>query len=193
VVAATDAGASADPAPPDDCAIDGGCVSKCTGQPSAICSVVSRDLLCELEGFSGASAEVACGQQVVIGTACCGGCGCVPVEVFFDGENCWEGVPSCAEPQWAGQLLKPHAPGAVDGGWTSAADNGVQGEFYLGTTPPDAGDASSEDGGSDDATPGDDATTIDASGSDGGVADADAGTPSSELDAGTGSADTGAD
>jgi hypothetical protein len=178
--------------PPNACEIDGGCVSQCT-DPSAICAVVSRDILCELEGFVGASAEVGCGQRAVIGTACCGECGCVPVEVFFDGKNCWQGVPTCAAAEWANQFLSPHAPGAADGGWISAANNGVQGQFYLGTTDPNSGDASAADSGSEGGTAGGDGSTIGASGSDSGVADTDAGVTTWEPDATTGNADTGAD
>jgi hypothetical protein len=147
-VVAVDAGAggsldaedSQDPVvPPNDCDIDGGCVSHCTDQ-SVICAVVSRDALCELEGFAGASAEVGCGQRAIIGTACCGECGCVSVEVFFDGKDCWQGVPTCTVAEWTDQFLDPHAPGAADGGWISAANNGVQGRFYLGTTDATSGD-----------------------------------------------------
>jgi hypothetical protein len=194
-----DAGAGADAgdpsapiAPPDECDIDGGCVSQC-GVPgsaqSAVCAVVLRDALCELEGFVGASADVACGQRALIGTACCGACGCVPVEVFFDGTNCWQGMPTCTAPELAGHFLNPHAPGAADGGWMPDASNGVQGEFYPGTTGPDSADASGGDSGSDAGTAEGDVATIDASGSDGGVDDTDA----QEPDATTANADAGAD
>jgi hypothetical protein len=155
--------------------------------------VLSQDVLCEVEGFAGASAEVGCGQRAIIGTACCGECGCVPVEVFFDGKNCWQGVPTCTVAQWADLFLDPHAPGAADGGWISAANNGVTGQFYLGTTDPDSGDASAGDSGSEDGTAGGDGTMIGESGSDSGVADIDAGIMTWEPDATTGNADTGAD
>jgi hypothetical protein len=198
---AADAGAEGPP--PNDCDLDGGCVSQCgapTATQSATCGVVSpQGVLCELDGFTGASVEVACGQRAIVGTACCGECGCVPVEVFFDGKNCWQGVPTCSVSVWANYFLDPHAPGAVDGGWNPAAnDGGVQGEFYLGTTPPDAGDAEAEDSGSEggpaDGAADAGATTTDAGGfdgADGGVADADAGVMAADPDATTGDADTG--
>jgi hypothetical protein len=177
---------------PNDCDIDGGCVSQCTDQ-SAICAVVSRDTpLCELQGFVGASAELGCAQRAIIGTACCGECGCVPVEVFFDGKNCWQGVPTCTAAEWTDQFLSPHAPGAADGGWISAANNGVQGQFYLGTTDPNSGDASAGDSSSEGGSAGGDGATIGAS-ADGSVADTDAGATTWEPDATTGNADTGAD
>jgi hypothetical protein len=179
--------------PPNDCDIDdGGCVSQCTTDQNAICAVVNRDVLCELIGFAGASTEVACGQRATVGTACCGACGCVPVEVFFDGKNCWQGVPTCTAPEVSGMFLNPHAPGAADGGWTSAANNGEPGQFYLGATQP-PGDASAEDGGSEGGAAGGDGMTVGAAGFDSGVADADAGVTTSDLDATTGSADTDAD
>jgi hypothetical protein len=116
------------------------------------------------------------------------------VQVFFDGKNCWEGVPTCAVAQWANQFLSPHAPGAADGGWISGAANGVQGQFSLGSAAPDAGDASAGDSGSNGGTAADDgSTTIGASGSDGGVADTDAGATTWDPDATTGNADAGAD
>jgi hypothetical protein len=156
----TDAGGGTAPdAPPtpSECDLDGGCATQCSGIPSTTCGIVSSNgLLCELQGFVGASNQVACGQRSVIGTACCGACGCVAVEVFFDGTNCWQGVPTCTAS--SDQLFNPHAPGAPDGGWTSAANNGVAGQFTLGVPAPDAGagtlDASDTDagaGGEDDA------------------------------------------
>jgi hypothetical protein len=188
-----DAGGPQDPvALPSDCDIDGGCVSQCSADQSAVCGVVWLGFLCELQGFAGASVEVGCGQRATVGTACCGECGCVPVEVFFDGKNCWQGAPTCTAPEWSGLFLNPHAPGAPDGGWISAANNGVPGHFYLGTTDPDAEDASAGDSGSEVGNAGDGAA-IDASGSDGGLADTDAGITTSEPDATTGNADAGAD
>jgi hypothetical protein len=193
---AADAEAPQDPiVPPIDCDIDGGCVSQCSSDQSAVCAVVGQGTLCELQGFAGASVEVGCGQRAIVGTACCGECGCVPVEVYFDGKNCWQGVPTCTTPEWTDQFLNPHAPGAADAGWSSAANNGVPGHFYLGTTDPDSDDASAGDSGSEGGTGGGDDTTIDASGSDSGIADTDGGgtTWDWEPDATTGSADAGAD
>ncbi len=170
-----DAGDPQDPiVPPAHCDVDGGCVSQCTNQ-SATCAVISSGVICELDGFVGASAEVGCGQRTIVGTACCGGCGCVPVEVFFDGTSCWQGVPTCAFSGLADQLFNPHDAGAADGGWISAENNGVQGQFYLGTTDLDAGDSPSGDSGADGGTAslGGNNTTIDANGSDGTLAGAD--------------------
>jgi hypothetical protein len=187
---AADAGGG-DGAIPTECDLDGGCVSKCI-QPSAVCAVVSRGFLCELDGFVGASTEVTCGQRTVLGTACCGGCGCVPVEVFFDGTTCWQGIPACTGPV----LFDPHAQGASDAGWSVATHNGVAGTFYLGTMGPDAGDALAVDGGREGASagPGGDAT-VDAMGSDDGAEDGDAGADGDagvDTDAGAGT-DAGVD
>jgi len=157
-MAADDAGtndaAGADsqvPPPPGDCDFaDGGCVSQCGAQhQSTVCAVVTPDSLCELQGFVGTSAQVACGQAAIIGTACCGECGCVPVEVFFDGTYCWEGVPTCTVNGLTDQYLDPHAPGALDAGWDPADANGIPGTFSLGT-PPDSGSLSPENTDSDD-------------------------------------------
>lgn len=67
------AGGTASTNPADaECDLNGGCVSKCTDQ-TVTCSVQRLDSACELQGFVGASTQVACGQRAVIGTACCGG------------------------------------------------------------------------------------------------------------------------
>jgi hypothetical protein len=158
-------------APPSQCDLDGGCVSQCSNQ-TAVCAVQSTNLLCELQGFTGASTEVACGQRAVIGTACCGECGCVTVEVFFDGTYCWQGVPTCTVSYLTNQFLEPHGPGLADAGWVSGEANGASGQFTLG--PPDAGNApagnSDPDGGAaddDSAVPGAGGSTGDDGGDDG--------------------------
>jgi len=102
-----------DPIPEDplleSCELDGDgkCVTKCS-DTVATCGVISTGFACEFEGFTGATAEVACAQRLVIGTACCGGCGCVPVELFFDGKRCWQGIPKCDFPQFSNKLYSPH-------------------------------------------------------------------------------------
>lgn len=112
------------------CDVHGGCISAC-GTEIADCGVESVGFACEFEGFVGATARVACGQRVVIGTACCGGCGCVPVEVFFDGSRCWQGVPQCALSQFKDQLLDPHTTASPNPYFASPTD--VPGNFYLGS------------------------------------------------------------
>jgi hypothetical protein len=95
-----------------DCWPDGGpdsCASNCT-EASVICTVVPDTDTCELKEFVGASAQVACGEAAIVGTACCGECGCVAVEVFYDGTRCWEGIPDCSLVGLAGQWFGPHAP-----------------------------------------------------------------------------------
>lgn len=174
--AGADGGNGQPPPPPAQCDFaDGGCVAQCN-QPQmpqvTQCSVITSTTLCELVGFVGASTQVACGQQAMIGTACCGQCGCVPVEMFYDGTYCWEGVPTCALSYLTDQFYEPHLPGPPDGGpWISAAANGIIAPFYIGTTPPDAGADSGDD--SDGGTADDD----------GGAATADAGTPGMDVDA----------
>ena len=125
--------ASPDPPPaliPDHCDLDGGCVSKCTNQ-TVSCAVEPLPTFCEFDGFTGASAPVTCGQRVVIGTVCCGACGCVPVEVFFDGTSCWQGIPQCTLPSLANQFFGPHEIGALDGPST-APNNGVPDQIDVG-------------------------------------------------------------
>ena len=124
------AGAANDVPPRDHCVLDDTCVSKCT-VPSATCGIEAYGGYCEFAGFEGASTQVACGERKVIGTACCGGCGCVPVEVFFDGEQCWEGAPQCAYPIFASLMFSPHPPTPANAPpFTPSTD--VPGTFYLG-------------------------------------------------------------
>jgi hypothetical protein len=112
-------GASADGATTDNtdsaspnCSLEGGpnsCVLTCT-DASVTCVVAYASFSCELEEFAEASATVACGQTATVGTACCGACGCVAVEVFYDGKRCWEGIPDCSQGTVEGQWFDPRAP-----------------------------------------------------------------------------------
>jgi hypothetical protein len=115
-----DDGASMDDASTDStipgCTLDGGgpnsCAALCT-DGGVTCSVVGDPLSCEFEEFSEASAPVACGQTATVGTACCGACGCVAVEVFYDGARCWQGLPDCSQgaaAEFDGRWFDPHAP-----------------------------------------------------------------------------------
>lgn len=101
------------------------CKSQCVDE-EATCGVKSTGVACEFEGFTGATAQVACGERVVVGTACCGGCGCVPVELYFDGENCWQGIPSCDLPEFNNLLFDPHATTTPNPAFVPS------GPFYLG-------------------------------------------------------------
>jgi hypothetical protein len=79
------------------------------------CTVQFATFSCELAEFADASAIVTCGQTATVGTACCGGCGCVAVEVYYDGRQCWEGIPDCPDSAvagFAGRWFDPHAPHA---------------------------------------------------------------------------------
>jgi hypothetical protein len=147
-----------------ECNLDGGCTSSCTENQSNTCAVMLDRADCELLEFAGASAIVACGQSAAVGTADCGGCGSVEVKVFYDGARCWQGIPDCVLPQFAGNFFDPHAPGAIDAGVAQGADADAGTGADAGTTA-DAADA-------------------------GTGADADAGTPW-DADVGT-DADTGA-
>lgn len=114
------------------CTVSGSCTSsKCSDQHVS-CAIESTGVACEFEGFVGASTDVTCGERAVVGTACCGGCGCVPVEVFFDGSRCWQGVPQCTGlDQFSNKFFDPHAPGTKDGNFTRP--DGVPGTFFLGS------------------------------------------------------------
>ena len=126
------AGPVADPPkpPPESCDLNGTCITNCLANP-VTCGVETASA-CEFIGFTGATAQVACGQRAVIGTACCGGCGCVPVEVFFDGTYCWQGVPRCEGGALGNKMLYPHAPTTpADPSYTPPRT--VPGTFYLGS------------------------------------------------------------
>jgi hypothetical protein len=96
--------------------LDGGCASNCTSDRGTTCAVIVDHTDCELVELAGAFATVACGQSAAVGTANCGGCGSVEVDVYYDGARCWQGIPDCSLPQFAGKLFDPHAPGVIDGG-----------------------------------------------------------------------------
>jgi hypothetical protein len=150
--------------------LDGGCTSNCDRDQSNICSVILDRTECELVELAGAFTTVACGQTAPVGTANCGGCGSVAVDVYYDGAQCWEGIPDCALPQFAGKLFDPHAPGAIDGGVAYTVDA---------TTGADAGTDAGADAGTD-------------AGADAGT-DADAGATQDAGTAADASSDLGAD
>ena len=87
------------------CDADGGCISLRAPSENANCAVVSAVSYCEFELFKDVSTTVTCGQTVTVGTANCGACGSVAVEVFYDGSHCWQGMPDCT-----GKFVYPHAP-----------------------------------------------------------------------------------
>jgi hypothetical protein len=97
----------------EECTIGETCGSKCMATIVS-CSIESLGFACEFDGFVGASTSLTCGERAVIGTACCGGCGCVPVEVYFDGKHCWEGVPQCTLEQFSNEMFDPHGPTPPD-------------------------------------------------------------------------------
>ena len=114
----SDAGAGGDPAADRDagdasseseCDLDGGCAAVCHGQ-AAHCTVELAGFSCELDAFQSASANVACGETSTVGTALCGGCGSVDVQLYFDGTRCWEGLPGCTRPEYSGKFFLPHPP-----------------------------------------------------------------------------------
>jgi hypothetical protein len=136
------------------------CVSKCT-DTAVSCGIESLGFACEFDGFVGASTSLTCGERAVIGTACCGGCGCVPVEVYFDGKHCWEGVPQCAMDQFSNKMFDPHDPTPPDAPPFTPPTN-VPGTFTLGvggaggtsgsiTTVSGGSGGSSSDAGANDA------------------------------------------
>ncbi len=88
------------------------CARTCP-EAGVACTVKFATFSCELAAFADASAIVACGQTATVGTACCGGCGCVAVEVYYDGRECWEGIPDCPDSAvagFAGRWFDPHTP-----------------------------------------------------------------------------------
>ncbi len=106
------AGAAADGDPPEDeeassCDLDGDCLATCHGQ-LAECEVVDPGYSCEFTQLAGVSQQLTCGEPLVAGNVCCGGCGCVDVVLYFDGQQCWQGLPACDLPEYAGKVLFPH-------------------------------------------------------------------------------------
>ena len=128
--------------PPPPCDLEGNCSAHGDGV-KVTCGVESW-FQCEFSGFVGATAEVGWGQHAVIGTACCGACECVPVEVYFDGAQCWQGVPQCD-----GALHKPHATTTPNPTFTVPTD--VYGTFYLGSGGFGGSEATDGRGGADTA------------------------------------------
>lgn len=116
------AGEAGEPPPP--CDLDGNCDSD--GDGAKVTCGVEPWFECEFNGFVGATAQVGWGQRAVIGTACCGACECVPVEVYFDGKQCWQGIPQCT-----GNMVKPHETTTPNPSFTVPTD--VYGTFYVGT------------------------------------------------------------
>ena len=92
-----------------ECDSEGICTEGCDA-PSVTCVVGTLEIGCEIKQFRGMSATVGCGRTASVGTANCGACGSVAVEVYFDGKQCWEGIPSCSRPEYFGKFLDPHAP-----------------------------------------------------------------------------------
>jgi len=132
--AAVDSGGSGPTAeakpPPKSCDLNETCTSNCEDR-AVTCGIDPAGFACEFQGFQGATAEVSCGQRVVIGTACCGGCDCVPVEVYFDGSYCWQGVPQCKLGEFTNQMFFPHLTTTPNASFTPP--RGVPGSFYLGS------------------------------------------------------------
>ena len=94
-----------------ECDIDGGCASVCSDKGQMVtCAVESFQNDCEFEMFHDVPAAVTCGQAATVGIANCGLCGMVPVQVFFDGTYCWQGVPDCSLVLFNGKVFDPHAP-----------------------------------------------------------------------------------
>jgi len=121
--------AEAEP-PPKSCDLNETCTSNCEDR-AVTCGIDPAGFACEFQGFQGATAKVSCGQRVVIGTACCGGCDCVPVEVYFDGTYCWQGVPQCKLGEFTNQMFFPHLATAPNTSFVPPS--GVPGSFYLGS------------------------------------------------------------
>ena len=118
------------PPPPTSCDLNGSCVSSSCEDSKLSCGVISTGAFCEFEGFSGATAPTACNQRAVIGTACCGACGCVPVEVYFDGTYCWQGMPQCKEDNLSNRMFYAHLPTTPNASFTLRDD--ASGSFFLG-------------------------------------------------------------
>lgn len=123
--AAGTGGAAGAAEPPPPCDLNGNCTSDGDGE-KVTCGVVSGNE-CEFAGFVGATAQVAWGKSAMIGLACCGQCECVPVEVYFDGVRCWQGIPQCAN----NQFITPHPTTTPNPAFAPNKD--AYGSFYLGS------------------------------------------------------------
>ncbi len=151
-------------APPPPCDLMGNCDSSCENTP-VTCGIQAGNE-CEYRGFVGATAQLTCGQHAVIGIACCGACDCVPVEVYFDGVSCWQGIPQCN-----GQLLYPHSTTSPNPSFTMPTD--LQGSYTLGTAGGAGGASAGGGGGSGSGEPTPSAGASDAAGAAGAAAASD--------------------
>jgi hypothetical protein len=120
------------------CDLEGHCDPKIVDEQFT-CGVVSGNE-CEFAGFVGATAQVSPGQRVVIGTACCGACECVPVEVYFDGDRCWQGMSRCSA-----ALVNPHPTTTPNPAFTPSTE--AYGSFYLGSAGSEGRETSGGAGG----------------------------------------------
>jgi hypothetical protein len=124
--------------PPPPCDLEGNCESQC--RTKVTCGIQAANE-CEFAGFDGATVEVGCGQRASVGVACCGACGCVPVEVYFDGTSCWQGIAECN-----GRLVSPHAPTTPNPSFTP--NSSAYGNFYPGGAGAGAGGGAGASGAS---------------------------------------------
>lgn len=75
-----------------------------------ICKIRSNGINCEFNQFEGQSALIVPGQTAKVGTSCCGTCGCISVQLYYDGFYCWQGVPECDCCNLQGRWLNPYIP-----------------------------------------------------------------------------------
>ena len=121
--AAGEGGAAGKVTPPP-CDLEGSCTSN--GENAQVTCGVESWHECEFIAFAGATAQVGWGQRAVVGTACCGQCECVPVEVYYDGAHCWQGIPQCN-----GELVNPHQTTTPNPSFTVNPD--LLGTYYVGS------------------------------------------------------------
>jgi hypothetical protein len=88
---------------------DGGAAPAECDVPQATCAVIS-EYDCEFSQLAGATAVLACGQTLPVGEANCGQCGLVAVKLYFDGRDCWQGIPDCTTTNFSKKFLYPHSP-----------------------------------------------------------------------------------
>jgi hypothetical protein len=85
-----------------------------SGGSAVTCAISSSSDNCEFKSFYGDTATLTPGQTAVVGQSCCGTCGCVDVELRFDGSECWQGFPDCCSgadaSEYCNQWQAPHAP-----------------------------------------------------------------------------------